>query len=50
MKPKQKILVPMTNEARAAAYARQNHQTEEFRPTGAQRRRMRKAAQKAQGS
>jgi hypothetical protein len=40
----------VTNEDRARAYARQNNQTEEFRPTGAQRRRLRKAAQKEKGS
>jgi len=49
MKPKQKTLVPMTNAARIRAYARQNGQTGKFRPTGAQQRRIKKAARKARG-
>lgn len=46
---KQKTLVPMTNAARIRAYARQNHQAGAFRPTGAQRRRIGKAAHRKQG-
>lgn len=49
MKPKQKILVPMTNAARIRAYARQNGQTGKFRPSGPQRRRIRKAARRGNG-
>ena len=45
--PKQKPLVPMTPERRAAVYARTNHQ-DVLRPTPAQARRIRKAARKAQ--
>lgn len=45
--PKQKILVPMTPEHRSAVYSRTNHQ-DVLRPTPAQRRRIRKAARKAQ--
>lgn len=49
MKPKQKILVPMTNAARIRAYARTNHQTGQFTATPAQRRRITKAARREQG-
>lgn len=48
-KPKQKILVPMTNAARIRAYARQNGQPGRFRPSGAQARRIRKAERKSRG-
>jgi hypothetical protein len=44
---KQKILKPMAPERRADVYARTNHQ-DVFRPTPAQRRRIRKAARRAQ--
>lgn len=39
----------MTNAERIRAYAKTNHQSAEFRPTGAQARRIRKAEKKARG-
>lgn len=47
-KPKQKILKPMPNDQRAAVYRRTNGQ-EMFRPTPAQRRRIRKHARRTIG-